>query len=352
MSLDLWSQMGTLENYMDFSSILNFGTTWVNSKVMMGFFSGMLTQREMLYTSIIWMLLVTYVAAGYVAVHSVDAGVNSVKGFYSVYGGESSVGNNLMLYELIFVLSFLGWSLVKTILATVFASQVWDAVDARIAEAEEGHTGLEEPLSWWLAMKTMTLTTLIGIMMMVGGYCMGDVVDEIVDWFNNYQDKTDDEGTNDGVVDPAGTATTEDLIYHAVIGVYSMFVFDSMAFGSYIFGWEFLNLSEDNLECDVESADLSVYNEAFEIAASMNSRSSCLENIQKIFDIMDLNHDNLLSRCEDATFQHAAGSTPEYAKKFSSIYTRASANMICNEFEDDGSHEMDDHHHDHEHHHD
>jgi len=336
---------------MDFSSILNFGTTWVNSKVMMGFFSGMLAQREMLYTSIIWMLLVTYAAAGYVAVHSVDAGVNSAKGFYLVYGDNSSVGNNLMIYELIFVILFLGWSLIKVILVTLFASQVWDAVDARLAEAAEGHTGLEEPMSWWLTMKTMTLTTLIGIMMMVGGYCMGDVVDEIVDWFNNYEDKTDDEGTNNGTRDPDGTATTEDLIYHAVIGIYSMFVFDSMAFGSYIFGFEFLNLSEDNLECDLESADLTIYNDAFAIGDLIVDKKSCLENIQKIFDIMDLNNDNILSRCEDATFQYAAGSTPEYAKKFSSIYTRAAANAICNEYGDDDVH-MDDHHsHAHEHHH-
>lgn len=81
------SILGSLSSYMDFSSILNFGTTWVHSKVIMGFFSGYLAQREMLYTSIIFMLLTTYIASGYVAVHAVDAAVDSTKGYYSNYGG-------------------------------------------------------------------------------------------------------------------------------------------------------------------------------------------------------------------------------------------------------------------------
>lgn len=205
-----------------------------------------------------------------------------------------------MIYETFFVVAFLFWSIVQIILVTVFATNVWDAVDARLAEAEEGHTGLEEPLSWWLAMKTMALTHIVAIMMMIVGYAMGDIQDELLDWFNEYEGKTSRRGTDDDGWTEIDSG--EDFLMHGILAAYGMFVFGTMGLASYIFGWSFLNLSEDNLECDVEGADLSVYAPAFAAMKQIVDKETCLANIQVIFDVMDLDHNNLLSRCEDAIF--------------------------------------------------
>lgn len=56
---------------------------------------------------------------------------------------------------------------------------------------------------------------------------------------------------------------------------------------------------------------------------------SCMANIMKSFEIMDLNKDGFLERCEDAKFQHAMGSSKEYALKFSSPISKGYTESIC-----------------------
>lgn len=62
----------------------------------------------------------------------------------------------------------------------------------------------------------------------------------------------------------------------------------------------------------------------------MTNREDCMENVPKIFKIVDLDGDGTVSKCEDATFQNAAGSTLEYALKFAGSATVETAKWRCN----------------------
>merc|ERR1712167_258564 len=90
---------------------------------------------------------------------------------------------------------------------------------------------------------------------------------------------------------------------------------------------------DDNFECDLQESVITgaTYAAAFPILKAQTDRASCMKTIQQVFDIEDINGDGYITRCEDATLQHAFGSTKEYAFKFSSPFTRASFNKICNE---------------------
>ena len=63
----------------------------------------------------------------------------------------------------------------------------------------------------------------------------------------------------------------------------------------------------------------------------MNSRATCKAVIDQIFAIEDIDKNGLVTRCEDAKFQFAMGSTKEYALAFSSQYTLGAFQNICNE---------------------
>jgi hypothetical protein len=92
---------------------------------------------------------------------------------------------------------------------------------------------------------------------------------------------------------------------HLVTANYGVFVFEVIALGVLIFGWSFLNLSKDGekFECDINAVgDKSGYSGLQAAFDSIKDKQSCLENIDKVFKIVDLNGDNLLSRCEDAAF--------------------------------------------------
>lgn len=48
--------------------------------------------------------------------------------------------------------------------------------------------------------------------------------------------------------------------------------------------------------------------------------------------MLDLNGDRIVSKCEDAAFQVAMGSTKEYAFKFSTAYTKSTYLGYCSHF--------------------
>ena len=58
----------------------------------------------------------------------------------------------------------------------------------------------------------------------------------------------------------------------------------------------------------------------------------CYENLPKAFEIMDLNGNGVLERCEDATFLHnIMGNTKEYAKKYSHRVWKNQSKMRCDQ---------------------
>lgn len=101
-----------------------------------------------------------------------------------------------------------------------------------------------------------------------------------------------------------------------------------MTIGGYIWAWSFLNIRDAgaDFECEIKPQD---YSALPGVVANITSRETCLENVDKLFDIADLNGDNYISRCEDANFQAAQGQDPDFARKFSTAFTRDFVRIVC-----------------------
>ena len=109
-----------------------------------------------------------------------------------------------------------------------------------------------------------------------------------------------------------------------------------MSWGSFIWSSNFLNLAKDGEDfvCNtVTIGDKSGYSALDGLFQQIVDKQSCLDNFDKVFSTLDLNGDNLLSRCEDAAFQEFMGSSPAYAKKFSGNFTKAyGKSLVCGQF--------------------
>lgn len=118
-----WASMGTLSQYMDVSPSLGFFESIVSSTVLTywneSYFDG---PKYLVYFADITALIMNLAGAGYVIVKTVDAGVSAANAFYATYGGQSTFGNRLYLYEVIFIILNEMWSLVVTILGLYTAS--------------------------------------------------------------------------------------------------------------------------------------------------------------------------------------------------------------------------------------
>ena len=124
-----------------------------------------------------------------------------------------------------------------------------------------------------------------------------------------------------------------DVGIHEVTGIYAMFMMGIAGILVYVYAGIFYNMGDSwyPLQCDLDAVDKATYSGVKDIAAKIKDRQSCLDNIQKIFDIMDINKDSMIQRCEDAKFQFASGSSKEYALKFSNEFSRSTANLICSQ---------------------
>lgn len=168
----------------------------------------------------------------------------------------------------------------------------------------------------------------------VSAYAIGQTANPLVTFIDEYQNDTPNEGQSKttGNYDVNGTSAEADLVWHMVIAAYSFFVMAAISIGGYVFMLNFLGF-DDNFECDLQEDTITAatYAAVLPIIEAQTDRASCLKTIQQVFDIEDLNKDGFITRCEDATLQHAFGATKEYAYKFSSSFSRASFNKICSE---------------------
>lgn len=115
-----------------------------------------------------------------------------------------------------------------------------------------------------------------------------------------------------------GTAAREDLFYHINIAFNTLFTFYTMSFGGWAFTWYFFGF-DDGFTCDLQQDVVTLQNTYSQlpiIRSSMTSREDCYTKMPSMFNIVDLNKDGYISKCEDATLQYAFGATKEYAFKF------------------------------------
>lgn len=188
------------------------------------------------------------------------------------------------------------------------ASEAWSALDTRIAEAAAESISIETILDWGIALKVYALLMLVGFGHLLSGYSLGCVSEELIDWFNYYDDKERNEGTgdkgNNSDPDPIGTASKYDIPYHLVVSIYGWITLSAMAAGSHVFFFSFFKL-DDGFECDLKADEYTfdnTYSAIPAIAAAWTDRETCKANVLEIFDIVDVNKDGFVERCEDAMF--------------------------------------------------
>lgn len=97
-------------------------------------------------------------------------------GYYFSYAGASISGNRLGYVQLAILLLHEAWALSIVLVALYASFQVWDMVDARLAEAAEKSIGVETPLTMDKAIKAFTLLILAGITVLITGYSLSQTV--------------------------------------------------------------------------------------------------------------------------------------------------------------------------------
>lgn len=191
----------------------------------------------------------------------------------------------------------------------------------------ENHTGLETPLSWDKAIKSITLCLLIGIATLISGYALGETAEELISFFGEYDDdeKKEADDKHTGAKYITGTAAQFDLIYHTVIALLGWVVFTVVVIGSHIFHLVFWTL-DDDFTCDILEGD---YSAVDAIVETFTTKEKCLKDVGNAFKLLDKDGDGVISRCEDASYQVSHGSTKEYALKYSTTWTMGSAEKLC-----------------------
>lgn len=207
-------------------------------------------------------------------------------------------------------------------------------VDDRLAEASASSIGVETPITYGLAIRTSAILWVVGLTSLISGYALGTSAFPTLSWFTFYSVMLGLEGKDKNTNNPdrAGTSLRYDLRNHIVQSLYSFVGLAAIAAGGWYFGYQFIGL-DDGFTCDLQENVVSAatYAGIQPILAAMSDRKSCLETIQKVFDIEDLDNNGTISRCEDATLQHAFGSSKSYSFKYSSPFTRDAFNKICYE---------------------
>lgn len=143
------------------------------------------------------------------------------------------------------------------ILGVVGAGWLWYLMDERIAEAAAGRIGpgIDTVLAWDKAIKVATLCMIGGISIIISGFSLGDVTDELIAWFDQYDTSTSQEGTDkrNGDRDTAGTSSYYDIGFHAATTLYGFITLSAISAGGLLFAYIWLGIEglDDNFTCDL-----------------------------------------------------------------------------------------------------
>jgi len=239
--------------------MITTGTTMVQIVVIAAFMNGDFGPEFLIHSGILGSLIISLISAAYVATKTIDATVSFTNTFYAVYSGSSTFGDLLGLWELLFILLWLSWSLVVTILAFITASTLYDELEARsVAAATEGLYG--QAVNIIDGIKGFTLLAILAMGVWISAYIIGDTADELLDWFNEYDANTRREAIakTTGIYDADGAAFLFDFVYHAITALYSFFVMSAIMIGGYVFAFGFYSF-KPVANCNLATADANAY---------------------------------------------------------------------------------------------
>ena len=297
------------------------GFTMISYLISYDFTMGSIPANVIVYIGDIMVLVVSLCSAAYMAVKTTEAVITFGEGYAYIYRQGSIVGNYMGQFEVVFAFLFYMLPMGLAIIATYGAMHIWDMVEERdTAVADEGFMGAS--VSVRDCMKFVALGIVVMVTTYWASWSIGDVVDELIGWFDKWDDKKFSEGTDKttGVADIAGTSLMTDLQMHAATVVYSWMVFTWIILGSHIFAYMYLGF--DRLEnCNLDDVNESYYEPVRSLVASEVDLPSCKKAVKAIFRIADLDGSNSISRCETAKFLYGMGNSSEYALKYSEAKT-------------------------------
>merc|ERR1711934_1345025 len=158
------------------------------------------------YAGDIAALVLSQLAAAYAAVKSIDAVLETAGSFsyYYQYAHKSSLGNWLGLYQLLAVLFFLTWSLAISLVGYVEADMMW----VKFEDMQKTNHTMTELEGY----KGLALGFIVGVGAWISGLALGDSATELLNFFDNYNTKSEGTELDATKADVEGTSLTYDLI--------------------------------------------------------------------------------------------------------------------------------------------
>lgn len=289
-----------------------FGESLVNYAIAQNFFNGDITPAMFMYLGIASVLSVCLLSAGYLVVKATASAISFIDGFAYFYRLKSTQGNQMGLYETIFVSLYFATSLFTTIASIYGASNLWTLIETREASVKaDGFYG--SAVSMLDAMKFGMLGMVVAMGTWIAAYSLGNTVDENIGWFDQWSDDASREGRDkeDGDVDADGTAVAEDFFYHAITVVYSWLTFTAIMVGGQYFFYTYGKFTTP--DCDLSAVDKSYYSGVPAQIQTIVSLDTCKSVRKSLFMLADKNKDNTISRCENAMFLYGLGNEEKYA---------------------------------------
>lgn len=146
---------------------------------------------------------------------------------------------------------FMGWSMFVTWGSFEHAAYMTDMLTKReMAAWTEGKYG--GAATFIDSLKFFVLLMIQAFSLWVSAYSIGGNVDELVDFFNHYDDDTSKDADTKKDSDPyvTGSATQWDLFYHAITTFYTWVLYSFIMFGGYYFSWYFAKFHPVSENCD------------------------------------------------------------------------------------------------------
>jgi len=93
----------------------------------------------------------------------------------------------------------------------------------------------------------MLLTTVV----IISGFSLGDVANELITWVDQYNDKNNDKATDSGD-EPYAAAHQQDILLHMTTATFGYLLFFWMTLSGFIWSWSFLKIENagDDLVCE------------------------------------------------------------------------------------------------------
>lgn len=105
-------------------------------------------------------------------------------------------------------------------------------------EAAADSIGLETAITWDFVFKVCTLMLVTAFGIVVSGFAVSDIANELIGFFADYEDvngQEADKKTDSSEKYPDGSAAENDLLYHMATTFYSFMVLAGIGIGGFVF---------------------------------------------------------------------------------------------------------------------